>query len=198
MLGIELSEHTLHTNLFLSLLPELRIKAGCGNYTELSLRLDHVLDLPQQNRRYEMRGDPKLITKSSLGHAQAPAWRVRLKDRSRPELKGIVPFWIPAGARVLPRGQGEIFYLTQKLCPTIDDAREVYTILCNILNRVPQDIDEDCFELEGIKKTHLSGIKAFSEITACFHWKRDFDFTEWDKVAQSHAQWKKKQHSSYG
>jgi hypothetical protein len=80
---------------------------------------------------------------------------------------------------------GPTFYLSEKSCRSLEDVLEVCNQMCDILNRIPIEMDDAQWEAEFSKdKFYPYEVNRFAEITACHMWNEHFNFEEIDDIVR--------------
>ena len=166
----------------------LRLNA-VSNYTPTAGRLLHVSELEiWQGRRWEI-VDIELHT-ITRGDDTFPVWWLKLQDKSGPGSSVIIPF------RLDPRGErkritrNKVFFahgpypisedgcLEMRVCPSYKEATKLCLILCDILDRFPEDLPVDNWNATwghgGYKGASQNPVR-FVEMAALFKWQKQFD-----------------------
>ncbi|KAH0291489.1 hypothetical protein M436DRAFT_61423 [Aureobasidium namibiae CBS 147.97] len=167
----------------------MSLRSGAvSDYTPTPGRLLHVSEFENQGRDWQIiQIETRNITR---GDDTFPVWWATPQDLSRPGSHTIVPYRLnPRGARErITRNKVFVGHgpypipddgcLELHICPTKDDAIALCTILCDILNRFPEDLPVDNWNATwghgGLKGAPQNAVR-FVEVAALFAWNPHVD-----------------------
>ncbi|KEQ85153.1 hypothetical protein M438DRAFT_405445 [Aureobasidium pullulans EXF-150] len=122
------------------------------------------------------------------------AWKIVVKDMNHLASPALRPFRIPVhgvigstrvtrirdGVKVIDREHtfhfGEDCCLTEDICPTIEQARNLGNIVCKMLNKYPHDLFKDVKEWDQMKGGCLKMSRVLIEVASLVYWNPRIDF----------------------